>query len=364
MRKLAFTMVTAILLFGCAAPQKEVMEKIFYPPLPLEPKIQFLTYISNEDQLGGKQSKFNEFLLGQPLTSKGIVTPYDVGALKGNIYIVDRAINSVIIANLVDKKFNLLKTKGLGSLSEPAGMTVTENGYKYVSDFGRKQIVVFDNENKYVKAYGKLDQFIKPIDVAVFQDRLYVCDFGLHQIVVLDLDSGDTVQTIGELGGGEGQLLKPTHIDIDDLGTVYVDDAFNFRIQLFDLDGEYMKTIGYHGDTFGGLSRPKGIAADKDGLLYVVDTAFENVQIFDVETRRLMLYFGGFSGMGGMTLPNGIFIDYDSYNIDFFKKYADKDFNIQYLIYVTNLVGDEKVNVYGFGDWTGDLVPASASPAE
>ncbi len=365
MRRLALTMVAAILFFGCAtSQQKEVMEKVFYPPLPQQPRIQFLTHISSEDQLGGKSSGFDEFLLGRDKSEKWITTPYDVEASKGKIYVVDRKINSVLIVNLETKKFDVISSTGMGSLSNPAGMTVTENGYKYVTDFTRKQVIVYDNENKYVRSYGQHDQFVKPVDVAVYEDRLYVCDFGLNQIIVLDMDTGDTIQKIGGLGGGEGEFLKPTHIDIDDMGNIYVDDAFNFRIQVLDLDGNYLQTIGQHGDTVGSFARPKGIAADRDGLLYVVDTAFENVQIFDTETGRLMLFFGGFVGMGGMTLPNGIFIDYDSDNINFFNEYADKDFKVQYLVYVTNLIGDEKINVYGFGEWTGELVPSELSPSK
>ena len=365
MRRLALTMVAAVLFFGCATTQQqEVMEKVFYPPLPQQPRIQFLTRISTEDHLGGKSSRFNEFLLGQDESAKWITTPYDLEAVKGKIYVIDRKINSVLIVNLETKKFEVISSKGMGTLSNPAGMAVGDNGYIYVADFGRKQVIVYDNENKYVRAYGQLDQFLKPVDVDVYENKLYVCDFGLNQIVVLDLDTGDTIQTIGGMGSGEEEFLKPTHINIDDVGNMYVDDAFNFRIQVLDLDGNYIKTIGQHGDTVGSFSRPKGIAVDRDGLLYVVDTAFENVQIFDVESGRLMLFFGGFAGVGGMTLPNGIFIDYDSDNIDFFKEYADENFKVQYLVYVTNLVGDEKINVYGFGEWTGDLIPSALSPSE
>ena len=364
MKRLALTMVTAVLLFGCATPQQEVMERVFYPPLPQEPRLQFLTFITTEEQLGGKKSTFNEFLLGEEQSSKWITTPYDIEASPGKIYVLDRQINSVIILDLEKGVFDAIRSTGMGSLTEPAGFAVTENDYKYVTDFGRKQIIVYDNDNRYVKAYGKLDQFVKPVDVAVYEDRLYVCDFGLSQILVLDMATGETIQTIGEPGSEEGQFLKPTHIDIDDMGNLYIDDAFNFRIQVLDLNGTYLRTIGYHGDTYGALSRPKDIAVDRSGLLYVADAAFENVQIFDAETSRLMLFFGGFAGTGGMTLPSGIFIDYNSENIDYFNKYADKDFKILYLVYVTNLIGNEKINIYGFGEWTGELTPSASSPAE
>ncbi|MBI5409919.1 MAG: hypothetical protein HZA14_11185, partial [Nitrospirae bacterium] len=102
----------------------------------------------------------------------------------------------------------------------------------------------------------------------------------------------------------------------------------------------------------GALARPKGLDVDREGHLFVVDTAFENVQIFDVETADLLLFFGGFGPEpGSMYMPNGIYVDY--HNVEYFKKYADKDFNLKYLVYVGNMLGEHKLNVYGFGDWTG-----------
>ena len=121
-----------------------------------------------------------------------------------------------------------------------------------------------------------------------------------------------------------------------------------------------MKLIGH-------FARPKGIAVSRDKRLYAVDTAFENVQIFDVETAEVLLFFGGYeTGAGSMYLPNGIHLDYD--NIDFFQEFADKDFQLEYLVYVGNMLGEDKMNVYGFGKWIGepisDTQPETEAPAE
>lgn len=65
---------------------------------------------------------------------------------------------------------------------------------------------------------------------------------------------------------------------------------------------------------------------------------------------------------GSMYLPAGVFIDYE--NVDYFRKYLDKDFKLQYLIYVSNQQGDHKLNVYGFGEWTGPALIATKKPKE
>jgi len=54
-------------------------------------------------------------------------------------------------------------------------------------------------------------------------------------------------------------------------------------------------------------------------------------------------------------MPNSIHIDYG--NIKYFQQYVDKDFKVEYLVYVGNMLGKHKLNVYGFGEWIGDPLP-------
>jgi len=150
--------------------------------------------------------------------------------------------------------------------------------------------------------------------------------------------------------------MKPSHVTVDHEGNVYINDSFNFRVQKFDADGKFIKSYGYQGDTLGGFARPKGIAIDREKHLYVVDTAFENVQVFDEESTYLLIFFGGFGPEpGSMYMPSAAYVDYK--NLKYFQKYVDKDFKIKYLVYVSNMLGPHKINVYGFGDWTGKPLP-------
>ena len=140
---------------------------------------------------------------------------------------------------------------------------------------------------------------------------------------------------------------------MDSAGNVLVNDAFNFRIQKFDSDGNFIKSYGSLGDSLGSFARPKGLAIDKEGHLYVADAAFENVQIFDDQTGSLLLFLGGAGSQpGNLYLPSGVNIDY--HNVAYFKNFIDKNFRVKYLLYVSNMFGGRKLNVYGFGDWLGD----------
>lgn len=356
-KNVLFMMVVVAFLAGCAQTAEKKTETTFFPPLPQQPKLQYLVSISTEEDIGGKKaSGVSEWLIGKQTSSKQIARAHDVGSAKGKIYILDRTFRKILMLDLAKKELDFIRDEKEGALGDPMGLWVTEDDVKYVADIGRKQVVVFDKDNQFVREYGEKDQFERPMDVAVFQNRIYVVDFTKAAIVVLDKESGKTVQTIGEAGSEDGKFNRPTHVTVDQQGNIYVNDAFNFRIQKFDAKGNYLKQFGYQGDTLGGFARPKGIAVDRDGYVYGVDTAFENAQVFDPESADLLLFFGGYGPhAGSMYMPSGVDIDYD--NLEYFQQYADKDFKIKYLVYVSNLLGDHKLNVYGFGEWTGAALP-------
>ncbi len=355
MKRTALVIIALLALSGCATAPRETVT-VFYPPLPNRPRLQFLLSITGEEDVGGSQGAFMEFLVGQPTSDKRIGRSYDIGSSDGKIYVVDRRFKKLLIIDLANRKFDYLRDQRMGTLNDPSGIWVTEDDVKYVADMGRKEIVVFGSDNDFLRAYGGPDVFGKPTDVAVHEDTLYVSDMDKHQIIVLDKATGQVKWTFGELGQNEGQLAKPTHVAVDYQGNIYVNDAFNFRVQKFDANGKFVRSYGYLGDTLGAFARPKGLAIDREGNLYVADAAFENVQIFDEESGNLLLFFGG-PGLapGNMYLPAGVHIDYR--NAGYFSNMVDPDFRMKYVLYVGNMFGPNKLNVYGFGDWVGDSLP-------
>lgn len=353
-KQAASTLAIFLLLFGCAArsPEKAAETAAFYPPPPQKPRIQFLHSITAEEDLGETQSAFDTFLLGKPASGKRLGKSYDIGSSSGKIYVLDRSVRKLIIIDLAKKKIDYVRDKRLGALRNPSGIWVTPDDFKYVADMERKQIVVLGPDDRFVRTYGGRDLFEKPVDVFVYRDRIYVCDMDKDRISVLDKETGKVVAAIGEKGTEKGFLNKPTHVVVDHQGNIFVNDAFNFRVQKFDPDGRYIRSYGFLGNSLGAFARPKGIDIDREGHLYVADAGFENVQIFDDRTGRLLLFFGGAgSAPGSMYLPSGVHIDYA--NADYFSNFVDKDFKLKYVLYVGNMFGAQKLNVYGFGEWMG-----------
>ncbi|MCF8056187.1 MAG: 6-bladed beta-propeller [Desulfocapsa sp.] len=350
----ALLILLLAVLSGCAQPIQQEAKTIFYPPPPSQPRIQYLYTLTKQSDIGKEQTSFEQYLLGPEVEFTGVVRPYDISTGKGKIYVIDRMYDKIFIFDLQKQQLNTLEDNSHpdGLVRYGSGIWVDTDGTKYIADIKRKQILVFDVNDKYKGAYGDETIFDKPVDVAVYDNKIYVCDYTKHQILVLDKESGQLIQTIGEPGTEDHQLQRPTHVTVDEQGTVYVTDAFNFKIKRFTPDGTFDLAIGTAGDTIGTFARPKGIAVDRQGNIYAVDAANEQVQVFNSAGQLLMFFGGPGTNIENLWLPAGISIDYA--NVNYFQNFADQDFKLEYLIYVANMAGPGRTNVYGYGQWTGD----------
>jgi hypothetical protein len=370
MNRSIISLLIFFLLCGCAIgptgptdteekPSAQLPGVTFYPPLPDEPRLQFLYSITTEDDVSRpEQSAVDQFLFGDKQSEKFISRPWDIGSSKGKIYLVDAFIQKLICIDLAKKKFEMIEGSGRGSLQNPVGIWVTEDDVKYVADRNRKQVVVLAKDNKFIRAYGNKDLFKRPLDVAVYGNSVYVIDMEKNLLFVLDKETGRHVNTIGEPGHGEGQFWKPTHVLVDRSGNIFVNDAFNFRIQKFDPEGNFLKSYGSLGDAPGNLARPKGVGVSEDGHMYVADVAFSNIQIFDEKSGQLLLILEG-PGPGALAYPSAVHLDYE--NMDYFKEFVNKDFQVKYLLYVGDFLTQHRVKVFGFGQWIGPAL--SGEPA-
>jgi DNA-binding beta-propeller fold protein YncE len=350
-RNTAFAIAMFLLVAACSSQAPVISETgtVFYPSLPDTPRVQFLTTISSEADIGVERNRFREFVTGKPDSIMAIARPWDLDHMPGRLYVSDKTYRRIVIVNLEDKRIELVDNRGSGALLNPGGIFVDAAGYKYIADRDRGEILAFDQLDRFFRSY-KGDPGFNPTDVVVFGDRIYASDVGTESIKIFDRTSGDVVDSIGQTGEAEGTFRFPTHMTVDDQGNLYVTDFLNFRVQKFDVDGNFVRTIGEPGDFPGAMPRPKGIEVDRDGHLYAVDSAFEIVQIFDIETGDALMPFGKFGSInGGTWLPSGVHIDYD--NLAYFSQYVDPKFRAEYLIYVTNQAGPFKINIYAFGEY-------------
>ena len=339
----------AVSTFADAASKPAVEDEtpIFYPPAPNPPRLQYLTKFSSANDVSGANKKFRNFIFGGAEAEGQLVgKPYGVAVYKGAIFVVDSRGSGYVVFDVAAGEWRTVKGNGDGAMKKPINITIDKDGTRFVTDTARELIVVFDDNDRFVRTIGEKDQF-KPVDVAISGDRLYVTDLLKQQVHVLNKHSGETLFIFGEPGRGPGQMVHPTNLAIGPDGSVYLSDTTNFRIQQFTADGEYIREIGEVGTGFGKFARPKGVSVDREGRIYVVDAAFQNVQIFDEQGRILMFFGGAGNGRGNMNLPTVVKIDYES--VEYFRKYAAPGFEIEYLVIVASQFGANKVSVFGFG---------------
>ncbi len=346
--RIALFAILLTLLVGCSksiSPVGKGSAVIVYPAPPDTTRIQFLKRISASTDIASKQGWFKKFILGADEV-RTIGKPYGVAVHKGKIYICDTFKRGFDVIDLEKNTFTEFIPTGQGALKLPLNCYFDDNGYLFVADADRKQIVVFTPQGDYYSSFGDKENF-KPTDVFVADDKIWVVNVAGHQINVYNNDPEFSLvkKFPSTRADSAGYLFSPTNIFVSD-DQVYVTDFGDFKIKKYSHDGKIMGSVGSYGENLGQFARPKGVAVDQQSNLYVVDAGFENVQIFERNGKLLMFFAGNYKGPGDLWLPAKVTIDYE--NIKYFEPYVGKGFKLVYLILVTSQFGPDKLNIYGY----------------
>ena len=334
------------LLSSCATAPKTKQTYTFFPPAPDEPHIQFLTAFAGDLDLG-RSSSFSEYISG--IKSVGpLVKPYGLALHDGNIFVCDTVQGVVQVFDLKKRRSAYFTPPGEGRLKLPFNLSIDDDGTRYVVDTLRNQVLVYASDGAYLTAIGKKGE-LRPTDVAVTTNRLYITDLSAHAVKVYGKADQKFLFSIPvATDATKGKLFSPVNLTVDKVNHhLLVSDLGGFSVQIYDLDGNYLKTLGQQGVGMGCFSRPKGVAVDRDGITYVVDAAVQVVQMFDPQ-GRLLMFFGqpGASTRGELLLPASVKVDYD--HVGYFQKYIAPGHRCEYLIFVTSQFGPNLVSVYGF----------------
>ena len=338
------------LIAGCVTQTKVDKTEYFFPPPPDQPRLQFLTSFSSEKEFhGGEEKNLMTYLTGARPPQKDLSKPYGVAAGNKKIYICDTELGAVVVADLQAKNFGVIDAQGEGALKMPLNLAVDSDGACYVADAGREQVVVFDKNGNYLFTIGKQGE-MKPRDVAINKDRIYIADLQKHSVHVLDKATRNVLFDIPRSGDETNKsrvLFTPTNLGLDTKGNLYVSDTGAFRVQVYDTNGNFVRSVGEMGDGLGQFARVKGIALDRQNRLYAADAMSQVIQIFDDEGKLLTWFGEPGSDNKIQNLPAKVALDYD--DVPFFERYASPKFKVEHLVIVINQIGPHKVSVYGFG---------------
>ncbi|MFH1218055.1 MAG: hypothetical protein V1706_16295 [Pseudomonadota bacterium] len=350
-------LIGALMLAGCATTPKpeEQDDAVFYPDPPAPPRVQYLTSYTSSTDVVSQSSAFDTFLTGEKEQGYHLVKPYGVAVTDGKIYVCDSQ-STLVVFDIKNKRFHQMEgAKGRGKVVQPLNISMDEEGNRFVADTVRGEVLMYDKNDFYVKSFGVPGQW-KPVDAVAYQGLLYAVDSKEREIKVFDIKSAEKITAFGRGNKPEENLGLPTGIAIGPDELLYISDSGRFQVVVYDRDGHQRSAIGRPGANLGHFARPRGVAVDRKGRVFAVDGAFENVQIFRNDGQLLLFFGGSGSGPGNLFLPADVFIDYD--NIDLFKHYADPNFDIESLIFVTSQFGDRLVNVYAFGTEKGRTYPS------
>ena len=332
LRYLIVFSIILLALVGCATSDSGTLREEnrgfatgpVWPPAPQPTRIQFIRSISGASDIGMKNSWFKKTLdavFGKAEAEVAFLRPYGVFADSERLYVTDPGIRMLHVFDLKEKKSFTIQKAGNDEFLSPIGVAVDTNGDIYLSDSLLKRVFVFDRNGKYQRDVGSPELFARPAGMTIDRQRLFVVDTYGHKISVFSKDDASFLFSFGRNGNGAGEFHYPTNIFIDHEGLLYVTDSMNFRVQIFDRQGNFITTFGKHGNGSGDFTKPKGIAVDSERNIYVADALFDTVQLFDKDGRLLLAFGKTGRGNGQMVLPAGLFVDEqdriyvaDSYN--------------------------------------------------
>lgn len=203
-----------------------------------------------------------------------------------------------------------------GELNFPSGITVDTNGNVYVCEEWNNRISKFDREGNFLTMWGSTGCLGLDTDN---DNNVYVVSITKHKVSKYD-SNGVVIKEWGTLGSGDDQFNTPRDIAINKgLGLAYVLDSKNYRVQVFDLNGNYQNIQwGSYGNgdvQFGGSDGPYGIAVDQNSNnVYVADSGQTRIQKFDQSGNFLLKWGTKGKKEGEIRWDRGIDVD-DNGNI-------------------------------------------------
>ena len=239
----------------------------------------------------------------------------EVGS-NGNIYVMDSSFHRIIVFN---RNYNYLYSiGGLGDGKEnfkhPSSLSIDRHGNIYVADTGNNRIQIVDHEGEFLEMVdtssirGSRHGYPACLPLCVFvdvSDEIYVCNTIKDEVLILNrggklqkvigarsdlfdvlsdsdranLDSEKLQKIVEGIGKEDGHFITPSSITKTDSGNIVVLDSGNYRVQVFDKEGNFIRKFGSKGRENGQFKLPVGVAMDDSENILVSDSGSNRVQV-------------------------------------------------------------------------------------
>lgn len=193
----------------------------------------------------------------------GSSTPIGLVSVNNHLWIADGDNNQLIHLDKSGKR--LFSEEGFARPMHIA----TDGKSVYVPEYGKDQITIFSGEER--KILSVTDSLDAPAGIYYSNGLFAIADFYNHRIL---FGNEQGWESFGKKGNTDGEFYYPTDVHIYNK-KIFVADAYNNRIQVFDIDGNHIMTIG-----------------DEDKINAATGIFVSSSQIFitDFENNRVLIY--------------------------------------------------------------------------
>ena len=214
--------------------------------------------------------------------------PYGIAVdVNNSIYVTDIKLGRIAVYNASGKFMRYMGNfKSENLFEDPQSIAIHRpTGRIYVTDTTRNFVVILDREGKIVAEIGKRGggsgpaEFNQPTEIAVYENEVFVLDRGNFRIQVLDLDGKFRRQFRFRNAAGS----NTDGMTIDSRGRLFI--SFLSWIEAYNLQGQFLFRFGQGGDHPGEFQAPNGISTDAEDRVYVVDAGNRRIQVFQVASQ-------------------------------------------------------------------------------
>jgi DNA-binding beta-propeller fold protein YncE len=190
---------------------------------------------------------------------------------KGNIWVIDTGNNRVEKFNEKGEYLSQFGTKGTGNgqFTTPKNLAVDSNGNVWVADSGNNRVEKFNEKGEYVCQFSA---GTNPIGVAVdSKGNIWSDNDNESGAIEEHSETCGFVTSFVKRGSEAGQVLEPKRLAVDANGYIWVPDAFNDRVEVFNSKGEFVTKFGSFGSGAEQMNYPVGVSVDLRGNVWIDD---------------------------------------------------------------------------------------------
>lgn len=242
-----------------------------------------------------------------------------------NVYISDTGNHRIMVFSSSGNFIN--KIESLKKLQYPLGVAIGPDNNVYVASMKSSTISVFSADGKFIKQ-KPMD---RPINLTFSKEKIYVTTPG--KVLVYDMDFNSLLQW-GEKGRKPGQFMYPNGVAVDSKGITYVSDTNNNRLQAFKKNGDLLWSSGEPSKALNdrnlSIGLPMGLTIGERGYLYLIDAFNFNIRVFNPKGKEVAHLGEKGQGNGYFNYASGIaFNGSDLYAV------ADKNNNRVQILKIT-----------------------------